>query len=147
MEPGREVSPGIQEHLRRLGRRYTLAIITNTHDPSLVRGHLECMGVTSLFEAVVTSVEFGLRKPHPAIFHHALALLGVKAQSTIYVGDSYEADYVGALSAGIPALLIDPERELDVPSSDRLDSIFALEAALTTDMHLSPARDHHVRDS
>src|SRR3990170_3396311 len=58
---------GVPELLERLNRRFVLAVITNTHDPDLVPGHLERMGVSGLFRRVITSVEFGSRKPAPEI--------------------------------------------------------------------------------
>jgi putative hydrolase of the HAD superfamily len=116
--------------VRRLAERFGLAIITNTHDPELVPGHLERMGVASLFEAVVTSVELGIRKPGRGIFEHALGRLAAAPERCIYVGDSFEADYVGARSAGIPSLLIDPEATTPANAGDRLQSILDLERVL-----------------
>jgi putative hydrolase of the HAD superfamily len=121
---------GIRELLGRLARQFDLAVITNTHDPALVPSHLARMGVSSLFRTVVTSVEYGIRKPNPAIFKHTLEVLGTVAEDCVYVGDSLELDYEGARSAGIRPLLIDPLRETVVPASARLDSIFALETVL-----------------
>ena len=121
---------GIQELLERLARRYTLSIVTNTHQPDLVPGHLGKMGVSRRFRTVVTSVEFGYRKPYPGIFAHALDRLAAKSEECVYVGDDFEADYRGARSAGIEALLIDPTGRASVPEADRLRSIFELEARL-----------------
>jgi len=123
---------GIEALLAQLAGRFELAIITNTHDPALVPNHLGRMGVASLFPTVVTSVEFGLRKPNPAIFEHTLEILGVAAEDCVYVGDNFEADYLGARSAGIRPLLIDPSRKHAVPESARLTSIFELEHVLPT---------------
>ena len=121
---------GIQDLLRRLERRFDLAIITNTDDPALVPGHLARMGVSVLFPTVVTSVEHGFRKPHPAIFEHTLEILGIAAEDCVYVGDSFEVDYLGAQAVGIHPLLIDPSRKHHVPATARLDSVFALEQVL-----------------
>ncbi len=123
--------------LERLAGRFTLAVITNTHDPELVPDHLERMGVAPHFRRVITSVEHGARKPAPAIFEHALRELGADPRRCLYVGDNYEADYVGAQAAGIRGLLIDPERRASVPPADRLASILDLEGRLEPD---SPAR-------
>jgi hypothetical protein len=59
---------GLGELLERLSRRFTLSIVTNTHPPDLVPDHLQRRGVAKHFHSVVTSVELGLRKPHPGIF-------------------------------------------------------------------------------
>lgn len=122
---------GIQQLLDRLSSRYTLSIVTNTHQPDLVPEHLRRMGVSQRFRAVVTSVEFGLRKPHPGIFAHALDRLTAESQECVYVGDDFEADYRGALAAGVDALLIDPMRRTPTPEAARLESIFDLEARLS----------------
>jgi putative hydrolase of the HAD superfamily len=121
---------GVRDLLQRLSRRHTLSVVTNTHDPGLVPAHLERMGVAELFDVVVTSVEHGSRKPAPEIFRHALALIGADASTSIYVGDTYEADYVGATGVGMSALLIDPLERAPVPEQARLRSLLDLEAAL-----------------
>lgn len=119
---------GLPALVRRLGSRYSLAVVSNTHDAELVPRHLEQMGIAASFRRVVTSVELGVRKPAPEIFLHALRLLEVDAARCVYVGDDYEADYRGARSAGIRCLLIDPHRRAPVGDADRLGSIFELDA-------------------
>jgi len=46
------------------------------------------------------------------------------------VGDSYSADYLGAVGAGLRGLLIDPERRYDVPGTDRLSHVLETRALL-----------------
>ncbi len=121
---------GVSDLLRKLEPRFTLSIITNTHDPDLVPGHLERMGVAHLFKEVVTSVEFGIRKPAVEIFDHTLGLLGTSTENCVYVGDNYEADFVGARSAGIKRFLIDPLDKAPIASEDRLSSILEIEKKL-----------------
>ena len=121
---------GVTALLRRLEPHFTLSIITNTHDPNLVPRHLQRMVVAHLFEEIVTSVEFGIRKPAPEIFNHALGLLGTSTENCVYVGDNYAADFVGARSAGIRPLLIDPLDRAPIGREDRLQSIFELEQKL-----------------
>ncbi len=58
---------GIADLLTSLSRSHRLAVVTNTHSPSLVPGHLEAMAVAHCFDAVISSVEVGWRKPHPSI--------------------------------------------------------------------------------
>jgi putative hydrolase of the HAD superfamily len=121
---------GLREFLERLSLRYALGIITNTHHASLVRDHLNQIGVSDVFRVVVTSVEHGWRKPHPEIFLHTLRSLGARADQSVYVGDSYEADYLGSRAVGMTPLLIDPDRRSSIPESSRLDALFQLEQRL-----------------
>ena len=59
-------------------------------------GKLRNTGIAALVEACVVSEEFGARKPDPAIFRHALELIGAEAESTLFVGDNVEHDIIGA---------------------------------------------------
>jgi len=47
-------------------------------------------------------------KPDLAIFEEALRRAGTSAAQTIYVGDNYYADAVGARRAGLRPVLYDP---------------------------------------
>jgi epoxide hydrolase-like predicted phosphatase len=44
-------------------------------------------GWDEMFDAIVISGEVGMRKPEPAIFRHALELLGAMADETVFVDD------------------------------------------------------------
>jgi putative hydrolase of the HAD superfamily len=60
--------------------------------------------VDELFEVVVDSSEVGMRKPNPAIFHHALALLGdVAPERAVFLDDS-PGNVAGARMAGLHAI-------------------------------------------
>ena len=58
-------------------------------------------GVADVVDAVVVSEEFGVNKPHPAIFEHALGLIGASPSETLFVGDNQVADIGGASGAGM----------------------------------------------
>ncbi|MGH2846875.1 MAG: HAD family hydrolase [Thermoleophilaceae bacterium] len=85
-------------------------VVVSNWDCSLP-GWLECAGLPAL--PVVTSAEVGAAKPDPAIFRHALEVVGVEAADAVHVGDSLENDVEGARGAGIRPVLV--RREGDVP--------------------------------
>lgn len=122
--------PGLPDLVRGLARGHRLAVVSNTHQPDLVPNHLAAMGIDGCFEAVITSVEVGWRKPHPEIYARTLRTLGVDASAAVFVGDSYGPDFLGPERAGITAYLIDPGYAAPVPGDRRLDSVFALPARL-----------------
>ncbi|MBE1490446.1 HAD family hydrolase [Plantactinospora soyae] len=127
--------PGIADLLSGLAADYRLAVVSNTHHAPLVPAHLAAMGVESLFDAVITSVRVGWRKPDPRIYAAALGELGVAAESVVFVGDSIEPDYHGPRRIGMLAYLIDPTGQAPVPDRHRLASVFDLPgrlAGLTT---------------
>ena len=52
----------------------------------------------------------GIAKPDPRIFQLGLDAAGTTPGETVYVGDSYFVDVVGARAAGLGAVLFDPGR-------------------------------------
>ncbi len=122
--------PGVTELVGALADRFRLAVVTNTHKADLVPRHLSAMGIAHLFDAAVTSVEVGWRKPHPAIYAEALLRLGITAKDAVFVGDSYAADYLGPAAAGLTAFLIDPAEQHTIPASRRLRSLHDLPVRL-----------------
>lgn len=121
---------GLDALLERLGRRHALGLITNTHHAPLVLDHLSAMGVSDRFAVVVTSIEHGDRKPRPGIFRDALGRLDAAPADSAYVGDSFEADYVGARGVGMQPYLIDPKRRAAIDERHRLQSLWQLEDRL-----------------
>lgn len=89
--------------LREAGIR--LAIISNWlwEAPELFHD----VGLARHFEQLIVSARIGYDKPHPEIFRHALELMDVSPERAIHVGDSYQADVLGARAAGIIPVLID----------------------------------------
>lgn len=69
--------------------------------------------IDELFEVVVDSSEVGMRKPNPAIFHHALDLLGGIAPAEAVFLDDSPGNVVGAQQAGLHAIHVDdPDQAL-----------------------------------
>lgn len=81
-----------------------VAVVSNW-DISLHR-ILRIAGVYQRFAVVVASLEEGIEKPDPKIFHIALQRLGVAPEDAFHVGDDATDDLQGAANAGIPATLI-----------------------------------------
>jgi putative hydrolase of the HAD superfamily len=129
-DKGVEYIPGVTLLLADLSERFTLAPLTNTHHAELVSEHLRAMDATQYFTAVVTSVEHGKRKPSRSIFERAIEQSSGKPETSVYVGDSYSEDYLGAVGAGLRGLLIDPEHRYDVPQTHRLAHVLEIRALL-----------------
>jgi putative hydrolase of the HAD superfamily len=56
---------------------------------------------------IIDSQVVGVEKPNPAIFRFALDALDVPPDQTLYAGDIYAIDMLGARAAGISGKLID----------------------------------------
>jgi putative hydrolase of the HAD superfamily len=73
---------------------------------SILRWELRKHGLESAFHFVISSGDYGIKKPHPLLFQIAIAKLGVKPEETWFVGDSIENDIVGAKNAGLVPIWI-----------------------------------------
>jgi len=101
------VREGTAEAIATLRQRgYRVAVVSNAD--GRVEALLDDRGLTEHLEFVLDSEVVGVQKPDPRIFTMAVERLGVPAGRTLYVGDLYAVDVVGARSAGLDALLLDP---------------------------------------
>ncbi|KPJ50518.1 hypothetical protein AMJ40_02630 [candidate division TA06 bacterium DG_26] len=57
-----------------------------------------------MFDSITTSDEVGVGKPNPQIFKIALRKAGCAASESIYIGDSFEKDVVGAKKVGMQTI-------------------------------------------
>jgi putative hydrolase of the HAD superfamily len=93
---------GMLEGLERLGCR--LAIVSNAAHAAFLGWALDAGGVRGRFQSVTVSADVGIRKPRPEIFEAALRALGVRAAESVYVGNDYIKDVIGAKLAGMAAV-------------------------------------------
>jgi putative hydrolase of the HAD superfamily len=59
------------------------------------------LGLHHYFDEIVTSEDFGVKKPDPKPFRRALEVLGTKPEETLMVGDWPDRDIKGAQGVGI----------------------------------------------
>lgn len=100
------VYPGTLEilaALKKQGKR--IGIISNWD--SRLFGLCKDLELQKHVDFILASAVFGASKPNPKIFLEALKLSGVKPEEAVHVGDSFEDDIKGALSAGIHGILIE----------------------------------------
>lgn len=105
----------VLERLRRRGLR--LGAVSNWDErlPLL----LDRLGIARSLDAIVYSAAVGVEKPHPKIFHRALAELGVPPEAALHVGDRTIEDVEGAEAIGMRAWHLDRGAKLD----DLLDAL------------------------
>jgi putative hydrolase of the HAD superfamily len=105
-----------------------MSVISNAN--GTVRAKLERVGLAGYFEAILDSHEEGVEKPDPAIFRRAMERTGAAPSGSLYVGDMYHIDVVGAREAGMEAVLLDPaDLHADKPVR-RMSTIAGLPALL-----------------
>lgn len=86
-------------------RGLVLGLISNVD--SDITSTLEELGLAPLLDVITTSLDTGYTKPQPEIFREAVARAGVKADESLFIGDQYQIDVLGAEKAGLKGLLLD----------------------------------------
>jgi putative hydrolase of the HAD superfamily len=97
--------PDAAPALMELRSRGLAIVVVSNWDHSL-HERLAETGLAPLVDAAVASAELGHAKPDPAIFEHALELVGVEAGAALHAGDSPREDVEGAIAAGLRAVLV-----------------------------------------
>lgn len=96
-----DVLPTLAE-LRQRG--FLLGVVTNRlWGGKVFHEDVQTLGLLNHFDYshMAISADLGVRKPHPAIFQHALNAIQVPPEQAVMVGDSLRADIAGAQGLGI----------------------------------------------
>jgi HAD superfamily hydrolase (TIGR01509 family) len=123
-----DIRPGTREILQRLGRSFRIAVISNA-DGKIADVLTRC-GIADCFLTITDSGLVGQEKPHPAIFEAALRAMDAAPEESLYVGDVYSVDYLGATGAGMQAILFDVSGAYRESSLPRVESLEELEKKL-----------------
>jgi HAD superfamily hydrolase (TIGR01549 family) len=98
--------------LEQLARRRRLGVVSNFDHGPTAHAILARHGLTHIFSASVISIEYGRRKPHPAIFEEALRRLDASPQQALFTGDSLADDVAGAQGVGMDTAWLNWHGEL-----------------------------------
>jgi putative hydrolase of the HAD superfamily len=86
---------------------YNVGIITNRTNP--IQEEMQELKLSEYVDFYYTAGEVGFWKPDPGIFSRALKLSTSQPHESVYIGDNYFADVIGARQAGIHPILFDPD--------------------------------------
>jgi len=125
-----QILPGTREQLQKIGSSYRMGVISNAD--GRIEDVLRRCGIADCFESITDSGRIGYEKPHPEIFRRATESLRAKPQESLYVGDVYSVDYLGATGAGMQALLMDIAGAYADKGVERVESLEELQALLAT---------------
>ena len=124
-----QILRGTRDALLRIGQNFRVAVISNA-DGGIGRVLSRC-GIADCFENVTDSGIVGVEKPHLKIFAAALEAMQARPDESLYVGDVYSVDYVGARNAGMQAVLFDVAGAYRDRKLPRVESMEQLETSLT----------------
>jgi putative hydrolase of the HAD superfamily len=108
-----------------------LAVVSNFD--SRLYGVLKALNLAEYFTSVTISTEVGAAKPDSKIFTTALQKHNSIAANVVHIGDSFKADYCGAINAGLKAIWLNRKQEkfevgkLDLTNSQNLQEFPSLD--------------------
>lgn len=100
--------PGARKVLDYLHHRYRMSIITNGFKEVQVDKLIQS-GLKKYFDKVFISEEVGAQKPQRKIFEHAVKSMNAPKKKSLMIGDSWEADIMGAKQFGIDQVYYCPQ--------------------------------------
>ena len=126
--------PGTISVLDYLHHKYKMAIITNgfreVQSDKLIQSGLE-----KYFDKLFISEEVGAQKPHRKIFEHAVKSMNAPKSKSLMIGDSWDADIVGAMQFGMDQVYYCPLEE-KLPGNLTSDGISSHGTTTTIITHL-----------
>jgi putative hydrolase of the HAD superfamily len=124
-----QILPGTREALERIRQQYRIAVISNADGK--IDAVLTRCGICDCFSSITDSGNVGHEKPHPEIFKAAFEAMGADPGESLYVGDVYSVDYLGARNSGMDAVLFDVSGAYRQSGYPRVESLAELERWLT----------------
>ncbi len=120
-----QILPDTRKALDRIAARYRIAVISNADGK--IENVLSRCGIADCFESITDSGIVGFEKPRPEIFDAALRAMNARPDESLYVGDVYSVDYVGARNARMQAVLFDVSGAYRDRQEPRVESVEELE--------------------
>ena len=116
--------PGAGELLKAihvLGMRTVIASNTYWRDADSYWDDFRLLGMADYVDGIVTSVDAGHLKPHPAVFQMAMRQAGTSAERCVVIGNREENDIEPALALGMRTILVYPDDPK--PERSRADAV------------------------
>ena len=113
---------------------FRLALISNASDAWDVNNLIDDHGLRSYFQVVLISASEGIRKPDPRIFKKAASLMQVDLSESVMVGDTLDADVLGANNCGMKTVWI-------TRRSEKQESLSAAQLKIKPDAEIRSLRE------
>ena len=99
---------GTMELLEYLKPKYNMHILSNGFREVQYK-KIRNSGLEPYFDKIILSDDAGINKPHPDIFNYALINTNSLREETLVIGDSWDADILGAYNSDIHQMWFNPE--------------------------------------
>jgi putative hydrolase of the HAD superfamily len=126
--PRLEALPHVHEMLAILQLEWMLVVATNAEDSDEkdIRKAMARVDLDAFIDRVYCAKTIGHRKPSPGFFRFILQDLGLPPENAVMVGDSFNADVLGANCSGIRAVWFN-ERTDETRTDDLIRTIHSFQ--------------------
>lgn len=126
-----QLLPYTIEVLDYLKPKYSMYILSNGFEEVQYK-KMKTSGLLPYFDDIILSDNVGVNKPHPKIFHEALKIAQTTEECSLMIGDSWDADIIGAQRAGIDQIWYDLgiEEPSDFQATHTIKSLLELKNIL-----------------
>lgn len=96
-----------------------IGVVSNSSfGPEIIHYELERHGLGDFISFVMVSADYAVRKPNRLLFETAAARIGAEPEDVWFIGDSLEADVVGATATGMTSVWLRPPGAATEGSAD-----------------------------
>ena len=108
---------GARELLDHLHGKYEMSVITNGFK-EVQYDKIQKSGLSKYFKKIFISEEIGAQKPNKLIFEQAVKSMNARKKKSLMIGDSWDADIIGALNFGMDQVYFAPNLDKrEIPSN------------------------------
>jgi FMN phosphatase YigB (HAD superfamily) len=129
---GRYILDVLSSYHGEFGNKLKLGLISNAGDAKAIRNFIERNNLERYFLSIIISEEVGCAKPWKRIFEMALKEMNIVPERSVYIGDRYKVDVLGARKAGMHSVYIrqyetagEPPEGIEI-TAPRIDHILDL---------------------
>ena len=101
---------GTHEVLSYLQKKYQLHLISNGFK-EVLQIKLTKTDLEKYFKLILSAEDVGVNKPNPLVFSTAMQKTNALPNQSLMIGDSYEADIIGAKNTGMFTIHFNPKKE------------------------------------
>lgn len=94
-----------------LKEKYSLHLITNGFK-EVIDIKIDKSDLRKYFNLILSAEDVGVNKPHAKVFNTALEKTEALANESLMIGDSYEADILGAQNVGMHTIFFNPKKDI-----------------------------------
>jgi putative hydrolase of the HAD superfamily len=101
-----------------------VGIISNSaFTGKILEEELKKHGLRKYFKFLISSADYGLKKPHPFLFELAVSKIGIEPDNIWFIGDNIICDVEGSKNAGmIPFHYIGKSKKCEIPKEQTIEN-------------------------